>query len=95
MHPSEHGYALYYPDPDSSLPVGYQRNGVRIGDVGIVTRDGNFEFLFNVCVQNGHNNPQELPNNFEMLESVDLSNRPYFQPGTHLLSNGVNQTNDS
>jgi hypothetical protein len=42
------GYPLWYPDLDENLPATYLEQGVRIGDVGIITEGGQFDFIFNV-----------------------------------------------
>lgn len=42
------GYPLWYPDLDENLPATYLEQGVRIGDVGIITEGGQFDFKFNV-----------------------------------------------
>ncbi|KIM73789.1 hypothetical protein PILCRDRAFT_92868, partial [Piloderma croceum F 1598] len=42
------GYPLWYPDLDENLPATYREHGVRIGDVGIITKAGRFDFIFNV-----------------------------------------------
>jgi hypothetical protein len=42
------GYPLWYPDLDENLPASYREHGVRIGDVGIITGAGQFDFKFNV-----------------------------------------------
>ncbi|KIM79237.1 hypothetical protein PILCRDRAFT_36666, partial [Piloderma croceum F 1598] len=42
------GYPLWYPDLDENLPATYREHGVRIGDVGIITEGGQFDFIFNV-----------------------------------------------
>jgi hypothetical protein len=39
---------LWAPGPSRRLPAEYQRNGISIGDVGIISRPGVFEFLFNI-----------------------------------------------
>ncbi|KAM6499187.1 hypothetical protein JOM56_004695 [Amanita muscaria] len=63
------GYPLYEPEPFSELSTEYFRNGVNIGDVGFVRKDGAFDFLFNICpTQNGSINPSNLPDGFCLLE---------------------------
>ncbi len=62
-----HGYPLWIPEPDYSLPDAYRDKGVSVGDLGILTEDGGFDFLFNVCVEaddlvnQGHVPPQFEP----------------------------------
>lgn len=90
-----HGYPLYHPEADLGLPSQYRRRGVSIGDVGIVTRDGTFDFLFNVCSSYAAVNPRELPDDFELLQSDYLSCREYLRPKRHLFSDNVKQINDS
>ncbi|KIL61206.1 hypothetical protein M378DRAFT_54634, partial [Amanita muscaria Koide BX008] len=56
------GYPLYNPEPFSELSMEYPRNGVHVGDVGFVRRDGDFDFLFNICPPQNHLiNPPYLP----------------------------------
>ncbi|KAF8917141.1 hypothetical protein CPB85DRAFT_1166399, partial [Mucidula mucida] len=43
-----HGYPLWIPDPDEILPQSYCKDGISIGDVGLLTQDEGFDFLFNV-----------------------------------------------
>ena len=75
-----HGYPLYTPDPDP----GHSSTGVRVGDIGRVTSDGIFDFLFNVV-----HGPPPLPDNLELLV---LQN---FQDGDDVTSEHVKQTEDS
>jgi hypothetical protein len=42
------GYPLWFPEP-SMYPSGYSGQGVSVGDVGLITYDGHFDFLFNIC----------------------------------------------
>ena len=67
--------------------------GVRIGDVGIVTEDGIFDFIFNVCPsQNPLINPSELPDDFEALERPEIRvMEQHFKMQTHLFNNAVNR----
>jgi hypothetical protein len=47
--PLRHGYPLFRPEPHECLPTAYRTEGVSIGDVGIITPEGYFDFLFNIC----------------------------------------------
>ncbi|KAF5330491.1 hypothetical protein D9619_005182 [Psilocybe cf. subviscida] len=42
------GYPLWIPSPNMSLPLSYRRLGVSLGDVGVLTPEGGFDFLFNI-----------------------------------------------
>ena len=47
------------------LPIPYRAHGARVGDVGILTESGEFDFLFNICVPiDDPINPRKLPENF-------------------------------
>ncbi|KIL62085.1 hypothetical protein M378DRAFT_56194, partial [Amanita muscaria Koide BX008] len=82
------GYPLYEPEPES-------QEGVRVGDVGLITDDGGFDCLFNVCPPPDiSTNPAELPDDFEMLRSSEILVRTQFQARTCLFSNGVKRTGE-
>lgn len=91
------GYPLYVPQPYSDISEEYMRKGVRVGDVGIVTKDGAFDFLFNVCPsQNNLINPPNLPKDFtlEASENPEISHKEQFPHKTHLFSSPVTRTNN-
>jgi hypothetical protein len=67
--PKRHGFPLWYPQPDESLPYEYRKDGVGIGDVGIITSHGYFDFLFNICRPSDHPiNSNGVPQDFCPLE---------------------------
>jgi hypothetical protein len=43
-----HGLPLWKPDPDANLPEAYTKQGISIGDLGLLTDDGGFDYLCNV-----------------------------------------------
>lgn len=47
--PKRYGYPLWFPEPRRGLSPQYRSVGVDIGDVGMITYDGRFDFLFNIC----------------------------------------------
>jgi hypothetical protein len=86
------GYPLYMPSPSKSLPMAYRKKGIRVGDVGVITPNGAFNFLFNTCRQceepDGAINPVSLPEGFELLDA-DIDVYDKYNPITHLLSSHV------
>ncbi|THU88095.1 hypothetical protein K435DRAFT_821736 [Dendrothele bispora CBS 962.96] len=68
--PKGHGYPLWVPEPNDTLLPEYRDDGVRIGDVGFVTPDGGFNFLFNICLENDHpiNRWLGTPRGFQPIE---------------------------
>jgi len=74
------------------LSRSYRRQGVSIGDVGIFTSDGGFDFLFNVCLPAGHSsNPNELPEGFScvLLNPADVSEFHAHSSHSYLVSPSV------
>lgn len=47
------GYPLWVPEP-SEYPQEYHREGVSVGDIGVITFDGRFDFIFNICLPSYH-----------------------------------------
>ena len=92
MYLEAHGFPLYIPQPNMTLPHSYQRQGASIGDVGIFTLDGGFDFLFNACSPAGHpSNPDELPEGFSPfdLKPTDVCKFPAHLSHSHLASRSV------
>ncbi|KIK62781.1 hypothetical protein GYMLUDRAFT_164037, partial [Collybiopsis luxurians FD-317 M1] len=68
--PKGHGYPMWCPAPNEVLPQHYQNNGVDVGDVGLITEEGAFDFLFNVFLPPDHiiNQARGVPEDFQPLE---------------------------
>ncbi|THV01829.1 hypothetical protein K435DRAFT_654536, partial [Dendrothele bispora CBS 962.96] len=79
LYPKGHGYPLWTPELNGKTPSEYREDGIKVGDVGFITQDGGFEFLFNITLPKGHKIHQEwrgVPENFIPL---DLDLRGGFQ----------------
>ncbi|KAJ7067271.1 hypothetical protein C8F01DRAFT_1365405 [Mycena amicta] len=63
------GFPLYEPHPQPGLPVEYRKKGVSIGDVGRITPEGIFDFLFNIYLPANHLiHVRGVPEGFEPIE---------------------------
>jgi len=88
--PKRLGFPLWNPAPDDNLVVEYRDKGVSIGDVGLITSDGEFNFLFNICVPADHAiNQYGIPTDFEDVSGlIQISkNARHHPPGTNIASN--------
>ena len=88
--PHAPGYALWTPSPFDSDPIHVREHGVEIGDVGIITSEGEFMFLFNVCVSRDHdrNRGTELPASFREIAPGHIDFREnHFGPGSDVKTN--------
>ncbi|KAJ3751295.1 hypothetical protein DFH05DRAFT_1386535 [Lentinula detonsa] len=67
------GYPLWKPkSKNKGLPEAYKREGVHIGDVGILTDSGGFDYLFNVCHGSGHElNLGRVPEGFKPISNLN------------------------
>ena len=88
------GIPLWIPQPNIRLPIPYRAKGVCIGDVGIVTAYGGFDFLFNICrARDDPINPQVLPDNFvpvyPPLDPTDIREFREFSSGNYLSSSSI------
>ena len=89
-----HGFPLWIPPANLSLPKEYRRTGVRIGDVGIITAIGGFSFLFNICLPHDDPvNPAVLPEHFSPISlpigATNFEKSLVFGHGSHLASASV------
>ena len=101
LTPKNRGFPLWIPQPNMMLPIPYRANGVCIGDVGIITEFGGFDFLFNICrTRDDPINPEELPDNFvpihPPLNPTDVRKFREFSSGSYLASSSIveSQTGD-
>ncbi len=85
---------MWIPGPNMMLPKEYRRNGIRIGDVGIIYRCEGFSFLFNIFLPAGHPvNEGRVPDDFEPLGfgqvKKDLEKAIVYGRGHHLASSSL------
>lgn len=89
------GSPLYIPGPNKRLPKEYQKTGIRVGDVGIITASGGFDFLFNICHPHDHPiNYQGVPDNFHQLsiQPSDIQEHSVFNKESYISSGSVKKT---
>ena len=68
-----------------------------MGDVGIITDYGGFDFMFNICLPHNHPiNPRNLPEGFvplyPPLESTDIRGYTEFKTNSYLASTSVERS---
>lgn len=86
-----------FPSPRTTLSIEYRRRGISIGDVGIFTAFGGFDFMFNICLPPNHPvNRDGLPDGFfliypELLES-DIHNHTAFAPNSSIVSSDIEKS---
>ncbi|KAF8553762.1 hypothetical protein OG21DRAFT_1196424 [Imleria badia] len=74
---SPRGYPLWTPEPSHQFVV-YRRDGLKIGDVGVVIpEDGCFDVFFNICLPQDHHfhRATGVPDNFKRIELSDTDIR--------------------
>ncbi|KAJ7067191.1 hypothetical protein C8F01DRAFT_1120586 [Mycena amicta] len=70
----QRGFPLYVPQPQRNLPSDYLLHGVSIGDVGMVTAEGIWDFFFNIFLPSDDPiNNGRVPEGFSPLEQYDES----------------------
>jgi len=92
------GFPLWIPEPNKNLNMAYQRQGISIGDVGIITSSGSFSFLFNICLPPDHPiNPRCLPEGFAAInppiDPFDIRMFVEFKPSSFLASRSIVKSN--
>ena len=96
LFPKKYGIPLFIPEPYDNLTREYHDQGTSVGDVGIVTPDGSFSFVFNICVPADHPvNCHGVPDGFSQVsltpgEISYLSN--IHPPGSDISSASVHKT---
>ncbi|ESK85012.1 hypothetical protein Moror_15750 [Moniliophthora roreri MCA 2997] len=95
LFPLGHGHALWLPEPNDDLPPEYSDKGIQIGDLGVITPDGGFDFFFNVCVSADHpiNRSRGTPANFVPIAWNGQTFRApkRFRPGIPICSRRAKQ----
>jgi len=89
------GSPLWIPGPNRRLPAEYQKTGVRIGDVGIITSQGSFDFLFNIFSPREHPiNSNGVPEGFVpiYLAEMELREHSAYPEDSYLSSDSIKQT---
>lgn len=88
---SGRGYPLWTPEPNMNLPDSYVREGLKIGDVGVVVpEDGSFDVFFNLCLPPTHSLHREsgVPENFTpvLLGGRDIAKFPEAESAGRIIS---------
>ncbi|KAJ7271113.1 hypothetical protein C8J57DRAFT_298104 [Mycena rebaudengoi] len=90
-----HGYPLFHPQPFDDLPEEARRIGTEIGDVGVVTSDGSFDVVFNICRRaDDPINRFGVPEGFEQVRLVpgDVAPRAsYHRPGSDVSNTKISK----
>jgi len=82
------------------FPDEYRRNGVSIGDVGILYRTGDFAFLFNIFLPADHEiNMGRVPDGFIPLDKSKIEKTikksVVYDRGSCVASSSLRQTDSS
>ena len=86
------GSPLWIPGPGMQLPIKYRRQGISIGDVGIITESGGFDFLFNIFQPADHPiNGRGVPESFSPLDptQLEIETSRIYGRNTYLTSSSV------
>jgi len=95
---SGNGFPVWYPGGDLGKSIEYLQKGLGIGDVGILDREGIFDFCFNIFLPpedpiHSHSVPREFQPILPPPSSSEISYIPdHFKPGEAITSKGVQAT---
>jgi hypothetical protein len=91
------GYPIFMPTPSRGLPEAYRKHGIRVGDVGAITANGAFDFMFNTCEYDDppdeEINPNALPDGFDLLKQDVQVKDDKFGPRAIFTGQHVNEIN--
>ncbi|KAJ7506663.1 hypothetical protein B0H11DRAFT_239064, partial [Mycena galericulata] len=84
MLPQGLGYPMWCPGPnlDPHVPLQYRRLGTSIGDVGMITQDGIFDFVFNVLLPTHDPINNRAPQGFSPYPWSGNAIQSYLPPNT-------------
>ncbi|KAJ7493175.1 hypothetical protein B0H11DRAFT_1717887 [Mycena galericulata] len=89
--PTGNGYALFRPNPLDDVPETDRKIGTQIGDVGVVTRDGSFDTIFNITRElNDPRNRFGVPAGYEQITlrpELDIARQAHCHPPGSDISN--------
>jgi hypothetical protein len=92
LFPKKNGIPLFTPEPNGNLPSDYHDQGASVGDVGTVTSDGSFSFVFNICTPSDHPvNCNGVPEGFKQVSLFpgDIFHVNMFPSGSDISSASV------
>ncbi|KAJ7795634.1 hypothetical protein B0H14DRAFT_3888121 [Mycena olivaceomarginata] len=96
--PKGHGYPLSHPQPFDDLPLDSPNRliGIDIGDVGVVTSDGAFDVIFNICRSaDDPVNRFGVPDGFEQVELEPARDiaflAQYHPPGSDVSNTSISK----
>ncbi|KIM91599.1 hypothetical protein PILCRDRAFT_57789 [Piloderma croceum F 1598] len=92
LFPKKYGIPLFIPEPNGNLPPDYHDQGASIGDVGTVTSDGSFSFVFNICTPSDNPvNCNGVPEGFKQVSLLpgEIFHTNMFPPASDVSSASV------
>ncbi|KAJ7618980.1 hypothetical protein DFH06DRAFT_1011780 [Mycena polygramma] len=89
------GYPLFHPAPFDDLPESVRRIGTEIGDVGLITQNGSFDPIFNICrARDDPSNRFGVPPAFEQIplgpDAIATSALVHL-PGSHICNTSISK----